>query len=323
MTLSAAGTGQNGGKMNSWHTYPSIYNLGHRAVADLLTVPCNVEEKVDGSQFSFSLTEEGELCVRSKGKVMAIDHPEKMFSQACATVQSLAEVLEPGWTYRAEYLQKPKHNTLAYNRIPRGHLIIFDINSAEECYLNYADKSAEAKRLGLECVPLLSYGKIASAEELFSLLERDSILGSTKIEGVVIKPIGYGLFGPDKKAIMGKFVSEAFKESHKLSWKASNPTGVDIVESIGQALRTEARWQKAIQHLRETGKLEDSPRDIGPLLKAIQSDIAVEQREEIMTQLFKWAWPQIQRKCVAGFPEWYKEQLLKRQFASIEEVTND
>lgn len=46
--------------MESWHSYPSIYNLGHRYIADLLTVPVIVEEKIDGSQFSFGLDEEGE-----------------------------------------------------------------------------------------------------------------------------------------------------------------------------------------------------------------------------------------------------------------------
>ncbi len=36
--------------MNSWHSYPSIYNLGHREVAEILKSPVNVEEKIDGSQ---------------------------------------------------------------------------------------------------------------------------------------------------------------------------------------------------------------------------------------------------------------------------------
>jgi len=32
----------------SWHSYPKIYNLGHRAIRDLLEDPVVVEEKVDG-----------------------------------------------------------------------------------------------------------------------------------------------------------------------------------------------------------------------------------------------------------------------------------
>jgi hypothetical protein len=36
--------------MNSWHSYPSIFTLGHSAISDLLDGPVCVEEKVDGSQ---------------------------------------------------------------------------------------------------------------------------------------------------------------------------------------------------------------------------------------------------------------------------------
>ena len=54
----------------SWHSYPSIYALGHRYLEELLLDPVLVEEKVDGSQFSFGVFEhpEGpELRCKSKG----------------------------------------------------------------------------------------------------------------------------------------------------------------------------------------------------------------------------------------------------------------
>lgn len=112
--------------MDSWHSYSSIYAIGHRAIQALLSGDVNVEEKIDGSQFSFQVTEEGEIKVRSKGAVMIADAPEKMFQRAVDTVKELALTLKPGWTYRAEYLAKPKHNTLVYKRIPTRHLIVFE-----------------------------------------------------------------------------------------------------------------------------------------------------------------------------------------------------
>ncbi len=36
--------------MDSWHSYPSIYALGHRAVKEILTTPVLVQEKMDISQ---------------------------------------------------------------------------------------------------------------------------------------------------------------------------------------------------------------------------------------------------------------------------------
>src|SRR5277367_5153959 len=86
--------------MESWHSYPSIYNLGHRAIETLLNEPVYVEEKIDGSQFSFGVDFEGQLRVRSKGAVMHVDAPEKMFKLAVATAQHLKPDLVCGWTYR-------------------------------------------------------------------------------------------------------------------------------------------------------------------------------------------------------------------------------
>ena len=151
---------------DSWHSYPSIYALGHRAVADLLTGPVNVEEKVDGSQFSWCVDDAGEIRCRSKCATLNVDAPEKMFTAAVATVKSLAGLLTPGWTYRAEFLGKPKHNALAYDRMPKAHLIVFDINDGHESYLSYAAKHEEAERLGLECVPLIFSGRLTLADFL-------------------------------------------------------------------------------------------------------------------------------------------------------------
>lgn len=305
--------------MQSWHSYPSTFAIGHRALQELLLDPVIVEEKVDGSQFSFGLFdhEDGErvLHCRSKGAQLNIIAPEKMFTEAVEVVKALP--LTVGWTYRAEYLKKPKHNSLAYDRIPQKHLIVFDINPGHEEYLTYQQKADECARLGLEVVPLLFEGLITSAEQFRSMLDRVSVLGGQKIEGVVVK--NYKRFGPDKKVLIGKFVSEAFKEVHAAEWKASNPTRTDIVERLIETLRTPARWNKAIQHLRERGEIEDSPRDIGKLIHEAQSDIEKECMDLIASKLAEWALPQIRRGVVHGLPEWYKDQLVARQFETVKQ----
>ncbi len=72
-----------------------------------------MEEKVDGSQFSFGIFN-GEIKCRSKGAQLVIDAPEKMFIPAVNVVRELAPLLKDGWTYRGEFLGRPKHNTLCY-----------------------------------------------------------------------------------------------------------------------------------------------------------------------------------------------------------------
>lgn len=296
---------------SSWHSYPSIYNLGHAATAELFDGPVVVEEKVDGSQFSFGVFD-GEVKCRSKGQQIIVGHPEGMFAAAVEMVKQKAHLLKEGFTYRGEYLQKPKHNTLAYSRIPAGYVILFDINPAQESYMSYDDKAFEAERIGLEVVPLMHLGEVRSADEVRAFLDRESVLGGQKVEGVVIK--NYAKFGPDKKALMGKFVSEAFKEKHQLAWKQANPNSSDIVTDLVKAFKTEARWRKAVQHLREDGKLENSPRDIPLVLQEIQRDLSVECSEDIVRELMRWAKPKIMRGVIAGAPEWYKQLLMESQF---------
>lgn len=282
-------------------------------MADLLNGPVVVEEKVDGSQFSFGV-DHGELIFRSKNQEVFPQDTTNMFHRGVEAITKIHQEkgLTEGWIYRGEYLQKPKHNTLAYSRVPNNHIVLFDITTGLETYLSPGAKKAEADRLGLECVPVIYTGKVDSLELFQSLLSTISFLGGQKIEGVVIKPLNYDLFGVDKKVLLGKFVCEDFKE---LNHKGHQRVGSrDIVSVLGAQLKTEARWNKAVIHLRERGEIEDSPRDIGKLFKEINIDILKECEDDIKQQLFKWAWPQIARQITAGLPEWYKQQLLEKQF---------
>jgi hypothetical protein len=298
--------------MSSWHSYPSIYNLGHRALNTLLEGPVSIEEKVDGSQFSFGKFGD-EILVRSKGREFSVYGPDKMFTLACEQVLKVSSLLKTGWTYRAEYLQKPKHNSLAYDRTPVNNLIIFDIETDDSNFLTLEQRAEEAKRLGFESIPVLYYGQfIGGINEIHKYLDTISCLGGQKIEGVVIK--NYEQFGPDKKVLMGKYVSEAFKEVHNKNWKDQNPHQNDIILRLIEQYRTPARWNKSIQHLKERGELTNTPKDIGPLFKEVNEDVLKECKEEIMEELFKWAWKNISRGLARGLPEYYKEKLLSEQF---------
>jgi hypothetical protein len=296
------------------HSYGSIYTLGHRAVANLFDHPVVVEEKVDGSQFSWGIFD-GELICRSKGTDQT-HAPDKLFARAVEYVQSIRDRLVPGWTYRGEVLNSPKHNTLAYDRVPKNHIALFDVDTGEEAYISPPAKKKVAKHLGLEAVPMFRAGKIESVAQLREYMDRMSFLGGQKIEGVVVK--SDTLFGPDKKRLMAKHVSEAFKEVHTGEWRKDNPGRGGNLDNIIAVYRTPARWQKAVQHLRENGVLQDAPQDIGPLLREVNADVLKEEAEAIRELLFKKFWPQLSRGITAGAPEWYKEELLKKQFEAAE-----
>ena len=301
--------------MDSWHSYGKIYNLGHAALAELFNEPVLVEEKIDGSQFSFGVFD-GVVRCKSKGAELNIHEPEKMFKLGVEWVVANASKLAPGVTYRGEYLNKPKHNALAYDRVPRNNIMIFDIAIGHEKYVGYEDKAAEATRIGLEVVPQFVVAT-PSAGAIGELLECISCLGGQKVEGLVIK--NYARYGRDGKTLMGKYVSESFREVHKQNWKDENPTGKDILGLLGEVYRTPARWNKAMQHLAERGVLTNDVKDIGPLIRETQTDVAAECKEEIKEKLYAWAAPHIKRAVIRGLPEYYKKLLLERQFVDGED----
>lgn len=297
--------------MSSYKSYPKVYNLGHSAIKDLFHDEVVIQEKLDGSQFSFGVDEEGNFRCRSKGKEQW-PGPDKMFEAAVGSVMYGRE-LQPGWTYSGEYIRQPKHNMLTYGRTPRGFIALFDIRSGEEDYLTPSEVQQEAERLDLECVPTFDIRQINCVEDVEELMEKESFLGGTKIEGLVFK--NYKRFTRDGKAMMGKYVSEQFKELNNKDFRLRNPSGGDMIGQLGDMVRTEARWNKAIQRFRDEGKLTGEPKDIGPLMKAIQEDIKEECEEEIKEKLWKWAWDKIRRRSSAGFAEYYKRLLAEEQFS--------
>lgn len=291
--------------------YSKIHQLGHRETLMMFQKPVTIEEKVDGSQFSFGKDVLGQLFMRSKNKDQW-PVSDKMFNMAKDRILDIADKLVPQYTFRGEYLSKPKHNVLAYDRVPKNNIVIFDIDQGNQDYMSHREKADISAFLGFETVPLLFEGVVEDRAEMLKLLETVSFLGGQKIEGMVIKQ--YDMYDRSDKTLMAKYVSEKFKEVAGNDWKRRNPTSKDIIQRLVTGLTTEARWRKAIQHLKERGQLENDPRDIGLLIKEIQADTLEECGEDVALQLYNWARPQIERGIIRGFPEWYKEQLAGKCF---------
>jgi hypothetical protein len=305
--------------IESWNSYPKVYALGHRSIQEILEGDVVVQEKIDGSQISFGRFD-GVLKIRSKNKEMIVEAPEKMFGKAVETISGLD--LVDGWTYRGEYLQKPKHNTLTYDRVPKDHIILFDITTGLEFYADFDFVAHEAERLGLESVHTFYYGPVTEKAELVDFLDKESCLGGPKIEGFVIK--NYNRFNiQDGKPLFGKYVSEAFKEKHTKEWKTTDPGRKDIIAQIIEDYSIDARYQKAVQHLRDSGELKGDPRDIGPLIKEVGLDVDTECAHEIAMRLYNHFKKDILRGVTSGVPNWYKGELLASQFTETTDARNN
>lgn len=300
----------------SWHDYGKIFGVGHKAVKDIWLKNVHIEEKIDGSQFSFGVIHD-RLRIKSHHQdVSDIVGEWGLFTEAIAYVRQLhaESKLHVGWTYRGEVVQKPKHNKLEYERVPKHNIVGFDIATGEEEYLGYVDKQAAFGKLDLEVVPYYHYGIVSNPDTIKTLLDRRPLLGGKFIEGLVIK--AYGVFGEDKKTLMAKYVSEAYKEVNPVQ-----STGKDFLAELIDTYRSEARWDKAIQHLKEKRLLLGEAKDIGPLIKRVQDDLLEEEGAAIKDKLWKQYGHHLLRGCTGGLAEYYKRSLLEKAFIQDTDVS--
>ncbi|TDI96955.1 MAG: hypothetical protein E2O29_01600 [Deltaproteobacteria bacterium] len=306
--------------------YPKIFTLGHDAIQNLFKGTVEITEKVDGSMFGFGVDQSGEVVMRSKGRQIYFESCDKMFEQAAIEVESrrdklmaIHESIGPFFVY-GEYLNKPKHNVLAYERTPKYNIIVFGVKIGQNFVKSYEVIKEYADNLGFETVPLIYNGEWEQSkgyERFIDILEiTQSVLGNTLIEGVVIKNYGQLTTIGEITSCFGKYVSEKFKEKHMKDWK--HISGKDTLGNFIEGFRTEARWNKAIQHLRDEGKLTFTPKDIGMLMKELHVDLEKEEKVTIEKFLSKYFMPQIKRKICAGFPEFYKQILAKKQFVILD-----
>ncbi len=298
--------------------FPKIFQLGDLRCKNIFDNEIEITEKIDGSQFSFGLIN-GKLQYRSKGTTNEqVDRG--MFGIAIDYAESVKSDLLDNVVYHGEFLKTHTHNTLSYDRVPQNNFILFAMRYLEDSSCaNHSDLTDWADGLNCDVVPLLYQGESNHNDDevmviINEYLSRDSFLGGCKIEGIVIKNYHikseYG--GKEMPLLAGKYVSEAFKEKH-----SSNPEyhGQTLkLKRIGEQLKTPARWTKAIHMMRDEGTLTNSVKDIGPLMKIVNTDLIDEETDWIKEELWKAFNKDIRKFAHGGLPEWYKKYLIDENF---------
>ncbi len=309
--------------------FPKIFALGSKQTQGLFDGEIEITEKLDGSQIGFGKVN-GELYIRSKGQRIYPETVDKMFKTAVDVIQRRFDMglLPDNTFYYGEYLSKNKHNVLAYDTVPKSYIALYGIydHTIDEYIGNHEDLKCEAALLGIDVVPLLYKGPMVLQKQgenslIANLMSTISYLGGQKIEGIVIKNYSQQLLigGQVIPVLMAKYVSEEFKEVHKTNWNKEN-TGKGRFEVYKGQFRSPARWAKAVQHLRDRGALEDSPKDIGRLLKEVFQDIESEEKESIKDWLWSEYGKEVLKASIKGLPEWWKKELAKN---ALDEMANE
>lgn len=278
-----------------------------------------IEEKIDGSQLTFLLNENGTLDFYNKNT--KIKPGSNTFEKALTMLKFAFDnknLLNNNLIYYGEAVCNLKHNVVTYDRTPKHYFILYDIyNISEKRYMSPEFKQEEAKRLGLECVPILYYNDdincnaVEKCQALIKDIEENrlvSCLGGIP-EGVVLK---HHAFNKDGKivATKKKMVTDKFKERHNNKQEKMVYSADDFIKRLGLSFATHARFHKAVQHLCEKDIINKDKlvnNDIHKVTEELNNDFDKEYRDELMLLLYIELSPHIKKYAREGLGAWFRE----------------
>lgn len=281
-----------------------------------------VEEKIDGSQFSFGFLPNKYgayvLRVTSRNKELATYNVDSMFAKAVnhLTATKYRDILPKDVVFRAEAVCTCKHNKIHYSRTPLGFCVVYGAENLKTgATVPRTVWQLVANELGLEPVRAFptvgTNGKTLSdvIDEVKQYLEDESQLGGSKVEGVVLKRHENHILTPDGVPMFAKVVSDSFREIAKPRKLKGLVTEDKIIKEILDLVNKDMVYSKAVQHLTEAGQLSHSNSDIGPLINEIKRDISEDIKEPAKALLWEWARNQVVTGVVEGFAKWYIKKL--------------
>ena len=276
------------------------------------------EEKIDGSQLSFSIAIDGvnrSLVFTNKRKKAK---ETNFFKKTMESLNTLLSVFNPQYVYHGEAIVKNKPNVIEYQRIPPYHFVCYDIYDLDsKKYLILDERNKECLRLGLESVQVIyknnnpKLNPYEKAQEILNQIcsnEIQSQLGG-KIEGLVLKHPNLYSHKNTYVATKRKIVTPDFKENHLNPKFIKSPNSENLsLENFGEKFNTYARFHKAKQHLQEEDKwCTDNNANLNNLQIELNDDFDKEYQDIVKEYLYQTYGKIIKNAAQKSLDKWFNE----------------
>ncbi len=218
-----------------------------------------IQEKLDGANFRFYITEKGRIIFGSRGQQLTSDDgEEKMQKNFVRCVNFVGEMV---WSNIDISQAKEYSGLICFGECMVKHTMsydweqippflgfdIFDTNKG--IYLPFKEVCSIYEHFGLPMVPLVKATKVKDLEEINDDLVPVSEYSTSKAEGIVFKNY--------KKQLMSKFVREEFKEKNEKVFGKTKKKASDDEEYLVAVYCTNARIDKWIFKLVDEGNKFD------------------------------------------------------------------
>lgn len=306
--------------------FPAIASFNPANILDWQSNPFwYLQIKYDGSQITFIRQPDDSILAYNKNK--KISKSNKIFGKTITMFSSLVGPnLNSDYEYHGESITSIKHNLIEYERTPKYYFILFDIyDMVKRQYLTREEMEAEAKRLNIdfaETVYKNTDPKVLPKEKIKELMlgieegSLKSYLGG-QIEGLVLKCDSFAYKFRKNETINRrlalKSVRDSFKEKITMKLEKSEMGTIqEKLEQIGQNYNTEARFHKAIQHLKERGEYKNNVKDMLNIVYELDNDFEKEYKEEVCEYLWAEFSDTIKANARKGFVDYYKQNYFKK-----------
>ncbi|MDW7711187.1 MAG: RNA ligase family protein [Deferrisomatales bacterium] len=177
-------------------------------VADLLSGDVVVEEKIDGANLGFSVSEGGDLRCHNRGSYLTPESCQPQFrplwSWLAPRESALMDALWPDRVLFGEWCVAV--HSVRYDRLPDWFLG-FDVYDREAgSFWDTSRRDALLTELGLEAVPRLASGRF-SVEDLEGMLD-GSRVGDVPMEGLMVRREADGWTQARAKLVRAAFTQE-------------------------------------------------------------------------------------------------------------------
>lgn len=288
-----------------------------------------LHEKVDGSQLSFGMMPGGGVDgarVAMYNRTSFVTN-SVIFSSARRSLEMLAESerLNPLLITHSEFVARPQHTRVVYERVPRFFVMPFDVQEVEsKRWYSEEELELHCATYGMEPVQLLWDNKRCIGTAAFLVTSENSTNGRVddplafatlviramedgrirsklggKPEGCILKKRSYRNSKGQISCRKLKFVTPEYEEERSQKKPVAPMMCVsEELRWIGSHFDVPARFRKAYQRLRDAGfTIEAADEQVKDNLDV---DLSKEQRAEILCYLQGDFWTRCRRACLAA-----------------------
>lgn len=215
--------------------YQHVERFGTDEVENIELGVCHVFAKIDGTNGSVWLDENGQVCAGSRNRELSLDKDNAGFLDAIIKDSSVIGYLlkHPEHRIFGEWLVP--HSLKTYRDDAWRKFYVFDVCVDTEDggveYLPYSVYAPLLDEFGINYIPLLAEVRNGSYQQFVELLEKNQFLikdGQGAGEGIVIKNYSYkNRFG---RTTWAKIVRSEFREIHSRTMGAPIVQGEKMVE---------------------------------------------------------------------------------------------